>query len=474
MASSNVAWAAAIGIALGVAYTASPLTIWFAVVMTGVFWWAGRGLSARERRFVWGVLTIAVAIRVVAIAALFLTSHPHVTASFFWDGDGVYLKHRAMAIRDVWSGIPISAVDFSNAFDRSYGWSSYLYVLAYLQYLTGPAPYGVHLFNVTMFVAAAVMLHRLARSAYGAAPALLGLALMLLLPTLISWSVSALKEALYIFLCAVGLMAVVSAIRATRMRERVLAVVLLAGAIAANNAVRAGASVIMIAGIASGLAGAIIVRRVALVLCVALLLPLAAWRLWERPDVQAKIMAQLKLSAVLHIGNVRTEGHPYKLLDQRIYSNNAIATMTPAEGLRFVVRALVSFIVVPLPWQITSRSETVFLAQQVVWYLLVVLACVGLVAGVRRDALVTCLLGGLAASGGAVIAINSGNIGSMVRFRDTTVPFVVWLSAVGATSTLSWIVSRRDRSNSHARGQRPPGEPIIEAASVRGPHSVFD
>ena len=110
------------------------------------------------------------------------------------------------------------------------------------------------------------------------------------------------------------------------------------------------------------------------------------------------------------------------------------STSAAMRSLRFVVRALVSFIVVPLPWQITSRSETVFLAQQVVWYLLVVLACAGLVAGIRRDALVTCLLGGLAVFGGAVIAINSGNIGSMVRFRDTTVPFIVWLSAVGATS----------------------------------------
>ena len=473
MASSSLAWGAAIGMALGVAYTASPLTIWFAAVMAGVFWWAGRGLSARERRYVWGVLAVAVAVRVLAIAALFLSSHPHLTASFFWDGDGVYLKHRAMAIRDVWSGIPISAVDFSNAFDRSYGWSSYLYVLAYLQYLTGPAPYGVHLLNVTTFVAAAVMLHRLARSAYGTAAALLGLALMLFLPTLISWSVSALKEALYIFLCAVGLMAVVSAIRATRMHERLFGVVLLAGAIAANNTLRAGAAVIMIVGIAAGLAGAIVIRRVALVLCVVILVPLAAARLWERPDVQAKIMAQLKLSAVLHIGNVRTEGHPYKLLDQRIYSNNAIATMTPAESLRFVVRALVGFIVVPLPWQITSRSEIVFLAQQVVWYILVVLACVGLVAGLRRDALVTCLLAGLASSGGAVVAINSGNIGSMVRFRDTIVPFVVWLSAVGAMSTLSWMLSRRDRSTSHAGGG-PLTEPIVEAAPMRGPHSVFD
>ena len=97
---------------------------------------------------------------------------------------------------------------------------------------------------------------------------------------------------------------------------------------------------------------------------------------------------------------------------------------------------------VPLPWQLTSRSEVVFLAQQVIWYILVALAIVGLVAGLRRDALVTCMLAGLAAAGGAVIALNSGNVGSMVRFRDTIVPFVVWLSALGAVSAMSRMTKR--------------------------------
>ena len=446
MASSSLVWGSAIGIALGVAYTASPLTVWFAIVMAGVFWWAGRGLTDRERRYVWGVLTLAVVIRVLALAALFLASHPHITASFPWDGDGVYLKHRSMAIRDVWLGVPLSAVDFSNAFDRSYGWSAYLYVLAYLQYLTGPAPYGVHLFNVAIYVAAGVVMHRLVRSAYGRAPALLGLVPMLFLPTLIFWSVSALKEALYIFLCAVGLLAAVTTIRATRLTERALGLAVLAGAIAANSRVRTGASLIMVAGIVAGLAGNLIVRRVALVLLVAVFLPLTAMRLWENPLVQARIMAQLKLSAVHQVGNVRTPGNHYKLLDQRIYSDRAVGTMTAPEGLRYAVRALLSIVLVPLPWQVQSTSEIIFLAEQVLWYLLVLFACVGLIAGLRRDALVTCMLAGISATGAAVIAFNSGNVGTMVRFRDTVVPFMVWLSALGAVSVVSRIASRETPS----------------------------
>jgi hypothetical protein len=335
--------------------------------------------------------------------------------------------------------IPVSPSNLYDAFDRAYGWSTYLYVIAYLQYLTGEAPYGVHLFNVTIFVAAGVMLHRLVRAAYGRAPALLGLALMLLLPTLIAWSVSALKESLYVFLCAVGLMAAVAAVRAARASRRIVGLTVLAGAIAANSGVRTGASLIMIAGYGSGLAASVIVRRMTLSLLVLLLLLVGVVFVAKNSAAQDRILTELKVSAVQHIGHLITAGNSYRLLDQRLYWSGNVKTMTAAEGLRYVGRAAVAFVLVPLPWQVESRAELVFLGQQVIWYILVLLAFVGLVAGLRRDVLVTCLLAGLATAGAAVIALNSGNIGTMVRFRDTTVPFVVWLGALGATSIASGI-----------------------------------
>ncbi len=443
----------AIGIALGTFYAASPLTVWFVVVMTGLLVWAGRGLSGRERRYVWGILAVGVAIRVLAIAVLFLGTRHDQMVSFFWDGDGVYIKYRALVIRDVWMAVPVSRIDFVNAYMPYYGWSSLIYVFAYLQYLTGPARYGVHLVNVSLFVASAVILHRLIRSAYGRAPALIGLALMLFLPTLVAWSVSALKESLCLFLFAAGLWAVVTAARrAAPMRRRILGSAVTAAAIAAADTVRPGVSLMMIGGFSAGLIGSYVVRRVTLVLLVSICLPLAAVRLWERPGVQSAIMARLKPAAMLHRANFLGKGYSYPLLDWRFYSQfpldddgksvQTIPTMTPDEGLRFAVRALTSFIVVPLPWQMSPRLGVVLLPQQCIWYVLVVLACVGLVAGLRRDPLVTCMLAGLFVAGWVAMAPNNGNIGTMVRFRDLIVPSLVWLSALGATSVASRMMSR--------------------------------
>lgn len=448
LSSRRLIFATVSGIVLGTAYALSPVTLWSAAAIIGIFVWAGHGLPQRERRWVLSFLAGAVALRVLLVAALFIASNPSEVSSFFWDGDGAALARRALSIRDVWLGKDISPFYFHVAFDRLYGWTTYLYVIAYVQYVLGPAPYAIHFFNVSLCLATAVVLHRLVRSAYGWEAALLGFVLLLFLPTPVLWSVGALKESLYVFLAALALVATVTVLRSPRIVTRAAALAVLAGAVLAIDGVRAGAFLIVTLGLAAGIAASVVIRRISLVLLILVALPFLAIRAAENPAVQARLTSQLAASGQLHIGHVRTEGHSYKLLDSHFYSENAVnaMAMTPPETARFVVRALADFIVVPLPWQTESASEMVFLAQQVIWYVLVVLAFVGVVAGVRRDALVTGTLVGLVATGAAVIALNSGNIGTMVRHRDTVVPFLVWLSALGAMVTVSTVISRTVRT----------------------------
>ena len=438
--------AIAAGIALAIVYAASPLTVWCAGWMAAVFAWAGRGLGARERRLVLGVLAAGVAIRVLAIVGLFVSSDHHVIGSFFWDGDGVFLKKRAIGVRNLWSGQGLASVPFSKVFYLTYGWTSYIYVLAYLQYLVGLAPYGIHLVNVGFFSTAAVMLHRLVRRAFGAGPALIGLALMLALPTLIAWSVAALKESFYLLLCALATAAALTAVRAETGSKRWLAMALFIVVVAINATVRAGATLIVVGAVGFALAVTTLVRYPLLLLPAIVAIPVAVLLAWQTPPLQARILEQLKNAATQHIGNLHTEGHGYRLLDDKLYAlDSPIPTMTPDECLRFAVRALVGFVVVPLPWQAQSKSETAFLAQQAVWYVMVLAACIGVVAGLKHDVLLTMTLVGFAVIGGGVIALNSGNIGTMVRFRDTIVPFVVWLSGLGSWTIVRWAAGHASR-----------------------------
>ena len=74
---------------------------------------------------------------------------------------------------------------------------------------------------------------------------------------------------------------------------------------------------------------------------------------------------------------------------------------------------------------------------------MVPLALVGVVAGFRRDGLVTLLLVSYIVVAAVPISLSNGNIGTLVRHRDTVVPFIVWLSGLGVVSLAGWLASRR-------------------------------
>ena len=101
---------------------------------------SARDLGPRERRWFIGLVAVAVALRLAAIAGLFLladASRPY--ANFF--GDEELFKSRTVWLRNIGLGVPISPADMIYVFDEV-GRSSYLYVLAYIQALVGDAPYG--------------------------------------------------------------------------------------------------------------------------------------------------------------------------------------------------------------------------------------------------------------------------------------------------------------------------------------------
>src|SRR5262245_48512883 len=126
-----VIWAIAAGVMAGVVYTLSPLTTLTLPVLALLTMWAGRDVPPRERRWLYGVLLVAVLLRLAAVAALFLSaSESRPFATFF--GDEEMFKFRSVWLRNIGLGVPISAADFIYAVEET-GKSQYLFVLAFVQ-----------------------------------------------------------------------------------------------------------------------------------------------------------------------------------------------------------------------------------------------------------------------------------------------------------------------------------------------------
>src|SRR5260221_7329218 len=186
----------AAGAAIGVVYALSPLTILCVLAMLVIVRLAVRGIEGDERRWILLIVAAAVVARLAAIAALFaVTNHAQMPFRSFF-GDEAYFIRRSVWLRNVSLDIPIHGADLIYAFDE-YSASSYLYIFALVQVLVGPPPYGLHLLALESYLAATLLLFRVVRSTLGRMPALVGLVLLLCLPSWFVWSISVLKESLF-------------------------------------------------------------------------------------------------------------------------------------------------------------------------------------------------------------------------------------------------------------------------------------
>lgn len=440
MSRRALAFATAAGVLMGVVYTLSPLTVWFAFAFVLLCRLGTRGLGADERRIVIGILIVAAVTRLAVVGGLFaFTDHGSVPFGSLF-GDEEYFKRRSLWLRSMALNVDISDADRVYATDE-YSDTSYLYLLAFIQILVGDAPYGVHAFSILLYLIGSVLLFRFMRESFGPAPALVSFLFVLFLPSLFLWSVSALRESIHFMLTIVALVGGTSAFSGSRPLSRRMAWG--AAAIAATLALRdlrAGSMVVVSASIAVAVVGSFLARRPRLLTIAVVTAILAGAVALTRPAVQDRAMSAIRSSAMIHQGHVFTPGLHYKLLDSRFYFERNMGmmdSMTPAEAVRFVLRALAAAVVVPLPWQADSRLIQAYLPEQLVWYALVLLFPAGVFTAWRYRREPTLVLAAYVVLMGTAIALTSGNVGTLIRHRGLIWPFVICLASVAVCHALA-------------------------------------
>jgi hypothetical protein len=337
------------GLCAAALYTISPLTICVLALGAGLLPLAYGGLPPRERRWLTAILVTATLVRVAAIGGVLLRNAPYHDDQFVGaaSGDEAYTMSRALRVRDIVNGSPVSKYDFFVAYDE-YGSNQYVDLVSALQVMFGPTPYSLRLLNALLFTAGALLLFRLCRGAFGPLPAFMGLVLVLFWPTLFVWSISLLKESLYFFLGAVLLTAAIDLVRRPRWRSAAVNVAAVAAAAWLIKDLRPAALVLLGAGVALGLAAyAASASRRSLVLA-GLVCAVGLGIAVSSPLVEGRLIAALEAAAKTHSGHAFTIGHEYKLLDPGFYLSprtpaSSTLTLTRDEAGRFLVRALAVF-----------------------------------------------------------------------------------------------------------------------------------
>ena len=264
------------------------------------------------------------------------TDHARVPFAAFFGDEGYFIR-RATWLRNVTLGIPIHSADLIYAFD-DYSYMHYMYFIAFVEALVGFAPYGLKILSAAMYVAGAVVLFRLARSAYGSGVALAGLLVVLFLPSLFAWSIAVLKEPPYFLIGALGCAAAAGTMRTRSMTRRVAGVLFLCAAAGGLQSIREGSLVIGVAGLGGGMLLGWLARRPRAALVFAVAVPIAVMAALSRPAIQLKAVQAIRTAATLHWWQVNTPGYSYQTLDAPLYSDKAAIDQHVARRDRSIPR----------------------------------------------------------------------------------------------------------------------------------------
>jgi hypothetical protein len=448
MQAVNWRWSVAAGVSLAVMYAASPLLVCALAIAAVLFAVAGRDLAPPERRRVLTILAVALAARLAFIGVVLVSGIPALNdlSVGALRGDDAYYVGRAIRARDIALGLTHGRYDYFIVSDE-YGRTSYLQLLTLLQTLLGPAPYGMRAINAVLFVTGAYLLFRLTRAAFGATTAALGLTAVLFLPSLFVSSTSLLKESIYFLATTVLLTMVMAALRHPRIAVKVAAVAVAAGCLWILDDLRRGALVLALAGIATALGLLIVLKTGRRAIAGVTLAAILAAFAWLQPAIHQRAIDAITSAAKTHAGHVFTTGHAYKLLDEGFYMYPAAPMawplkLTDDQAARFLVRAARTFLFIPWPWEMISASELAFLPEHLVWQLIVALTPIGIVAGWRRDRLVTSVLIGFVLPTAAALAITNGNVGTLLRLRGLVSPYLIWLAVLGGLAAAEWLLAR--------------------------------
>jgi hypothetical protein len=265
------------------------------------------------------------------------------------------------------------------------------------------------------------------------------------------WSISLLKESMFFLITATLIAAAARVFRAPRDSGTIALIVIAAVCVWLLDDLRRGGSVLAIAGLALALIARFLFARPSRVAIAAIIVAIVVTAAATSDAARQRFTRAATQAAQVHAGHVFTVGHAYKLLDAGFYMHPGTPEgLTFEQSLRFVARAGASFLLTPLPWQVESRGELALLPEHVLWYVMLVLAPIGLVAGWRRDPLLTCMLAGYAIPTAVTLALTNGNVGTLLRLRALVTPQLAWIGALGLVGVAGVMLERSASSPSTA------------------------
>lgn len=309
----------------------------------------------------------------------------------------------------------------------SYGWSAYLLIIGLFYYLFDYSPIAVKFLNCIISMLAAVFTYKIALN-FNHKAARIALLGALFFPSLILWSITNLKEPILTLLSVLCVWGFMVFLRGKKIRY--LAVTLLA-MFALVFFTRQPLWLILFAALSFAFLMTRPLRQKLVLICVSL----AAYALLPQLRDNLSVRKIIRNLYVVHIGHVNTGGITYSVLKDQYYTQpDLLYTIAPVELFVSVAGSILHFLFEPLPNHLKSMSLIFGYLQMPLWYLVVFLAVLGAVRITFYEFKTYFPLLSYTVICSLMLALTSGNVGTLFRHRDLLTPFYLIFAAVGITS----------------------------------------
>lgn len=426
-----------LGVLCGILAGISPGLAFVMVLIIAVAGMIRLYSDPKETSFLLGLFSMGLLVRAACLVLLMLVlvgmDKVFVTGSDRFSvpalfGDSGYAIVRGWRFVQFFMG-NLNAPELTDHLMEDYGFSGQLILYTLFFSLFGFSPFAVTTLNCLFGVLTGLVVYSLTREVAGTFAARLAGLLTTFFPSLILWSVTNLKDSLFIL--------VVTAMpwgwwRWHRSRRPLFLLVGI-GAPLILLTLRPHFPTAILASFCTTVGLLVMAsdqrRRIGM-LCGAggILLLLTG-------DLPAWYHKTLTLAVSYHRGVVSTGGFYYTLYGPGIYDGSIepAAVGAPWVAIAYGI-AWIHILLEPFPWKVRSTLSLAALPQMLIWYSLLGMALLGgrclWKANPRLGRVVFLHLFFL----GSVIALGGGNVGTDFRMRDTLTPLILSLSAMGLAS----------------------------------------
>ena len=426
-----------------------PALVGALLVQEGGLWLAGRLAGGCQRSFARGLFLGAFGLRVaIALPTHYIAKAGNGSGALFQDDYtndlvGEWLVRLARGDGSV-------AIFAGHQYLLS---SIYTYLLMAMYSVFGYSPLLPKLINIGLAGLCAVLIFEIARKSVRMPAAVIAGIGAAVLPSLVVWSVAALKETLVLFTCLVGLWVLQFLTGAERRNPRIVdALVVQLGIVFILLDLRASTAAILV-----GLLAIVFLARShvrlrpwqSAVLAIAVLGLLAGGgallraRSSDRPlttlveDAALQIRHRRAQEAASARSQLRPEIDVLSPTGSQLPAAEAASDAAPFSLLNDVIDPLGYALLAPAPWQAQSKPELAASAEMSVWYVLLAASPFAWVAAPRPRLFLTCLIV-FGIANWLILAAVEGNVGNLLRHRLSLDAVLLIVGSAG----LQWLASR--------------------------------